>query len=98
MADTGHRLSQIGTQGWRKENASRKAAKIICSTTRFGNRAPKLRRALREYMEHYHLERNHQGLDNNLIASALAQCSKTERIDCRSRLGGILRFYERAVA
>ena len=34
MADTGHQLSQIGTQGWRKENASRKAAKIICSTTR----------------------------------------------------------------
>src|SRR5882757_1167041 len=34
MANTGHRLSQIGTQGWRKENASRKAAKVICSTTR----------------------------------------------------------------
>jgi putative transposase len=57
-----------------------------------------LRRALREYMEHYHLERNHQGLDNNLIVSTPAQCSKTDRIDCRSRLGGILRFYERAVA
>jgi len=34
MANTGHRLSQIGAQGWRKENASRKAAKVICSTTR----------------------------------------------------------------
>jgi hypothetical protein len=56
------------------------------------------RRALREYMEHYHLERNHQGLDNNLIAATPVQCSTTERIDCRSRLGGILRFYERAVA
>jgi len=57
-----------------------------------------LRRALREYMEHYHLERNHQGLDNKLIVSTPIQCSKTERIDCRSRLGGILRFYERAAA
>jgi putative transposase len=57
-----------------------------------------LRRALREYMEHYHLERNHQGLDNNLIASTPVRCSKTQPIDCRSRLGGILRYYERAVA
>ena len=57
-----------------------------------------LRCGLREYMEHYHLERNHQGLDNKLIASTPVQCPKTERIDCRSRLGGILRFYERAVA
>jgi putative transposase len=57
-----------------------------------------LRRALREYMEHYHLERNHQGLDNKLIAATAVQCSKTERIDCRSRLGGILRFYDRAAA
>jgi putative transposase len=57
-----------------------------------------LRRALREYMDHYHLERNHHGLNNNLIASTRIQCSKTERIDCRSRLGGILRFYERASA
>jgi transposase len=60
--------------------------------------APMLRRALGEYMDHYHLERNHQGLDNNLIESAPAHCSKTEQIDCRSRLGGILRFYERAAA
>jgi putative transposase len=60
--------------------------------------APMLRRALREYMNHYHLERNHQGLDNNLIAPTPAQSSKTGKIDCRSRLGGVLRFYERAAA
>jgi putative transposase len=57
-----------------------------------------LRRALREYMDHYHFERNHQGLDNKLIASIQIQYSKTQRIDCRSRLGGMLRFYERAAA
>jgi hypothetical protein len=34
-----------------------------------------LHRALREYMEHYHLERNHQGLDNKLISSTPIQCS-----------------------
>ena len=54
--------------------------------------------SMREYMEHYHWERNPQGLDNKLITSTPVQCSKTRRIDCRSRLGGILWFYERAVA
>jgi hypothetical protein len=44
------------------------------------------------------LERNHQGLDNNPIASTPVRCSKTQPIDCRSRLGGILQYYERAVA
>ncbi|MEZ6184135.1 MAG: hypothetical protein R3F62_03880 [Planctomycetota bacterium] len=29
-----------------------------------------LRRAIREFVEHYHAERNHQGLGNRLIASA----------------------------
>ena len=28
---------------------------------------PMLRRAMHEYMEHYHRERNHQGLANELI-------------------------------
>ena len=57
-----------------------------------------LRGALREYMDHYHLERNHQGLDNQLIIPAPVRGPKIHRIDCRSRLGGILRFYERAAA
>ncbi len=56
-----------------------------------------LRRALHEYMEHYHRERNHQGLGNQLIAPVLRQ-SQSERIDRRSRLGGMLNFYELAAA
>jgi len=55
-----------------------------------------LRGALRAYMDRYHLERNHQGLDNQLIIPAPVRGPKIHRIDCRSRLGGILRFYERA--
>jgi hypothetical protein len=50
-------------------------------------------RALHEYMEHYHRERNHQGLGNKLIAPP-----QSERIDRRSRLGGLRNFYERAAA
>jgi putative transposase len=57
-----------------------------------------LRRALHEYMEHYHRERNHQGLGNQLIAPVLIRQSQSERIGRRSRLGGMLNFYERAAA
>ena len=60
--------------------------------------ATMLRRALREYTNHYHFERNHQGLDNKLIIPTPIRSSNVERIDCRSRLGGMLRFYERAAA
>jgi len=57
-----------------------------------------LRRALHEYMEHYHCERNHQGLGNHVIVPVLIRQSQSERIDRRSRLGGLLNFYERAAA
>ena len=54
-----------------------------------------LRRALREYMEHYHGERNHRGLHNQLIAPARVRHSQSKGIDRRSR-GGMLNFYQRA--
>jgi putative transposase len=60
--------------------------------------APMLRRALREYMEHYHLERNHQGLDNQLIIRTPFRSSIKPQICSRSRLGDLLKFYERVAA
>ena len=54
-----------------------------------------LRRAVAEYIEHYHGERNHQGLDNRLI-SGLPVIRMTSRVRRRPRLGGLLNFYERA--
>jgi transposase len=42
-----------------------------------------------------HCERNHQGLDNRLIAGTPAT-DVTGRVRCRRRLGGLLNFYERA--
>jgi hypothetical protein len=59
---------------------------------------PMLRRAVHEYMEHYHRERNHQGLGNQLIMPFPLSPSKSERIDRRMRLGGMLNFYQRAAA
>jgi putative transposase len=52
------------------------------------------RRAVAEYVEHYHRERNHQGLDNQLIGTPVM--GKTSRVQRRSRLGGLLNFYRRA--
>jgi len=62
----------------------------------FGERS--LRRATLEYTAHYHAERNHQGLDNRLIEPAKPDGSDIGAIGCMERLGGLLRFYNRAVA
>jgi putative transposase len=53
------------------------------------------RRTLAEFVVHYHRERNHQGLSNNLIDSAGAQhpCGPVRR---RQRIGGLLSYYYRA--
>ena len=51
-----------------------------------------LRRAVREYVEHYHGERNHQGIGNQLIDSPDGGSLRSGPIECRERLGGLLRF------
>jgi len=57
-----------------------------------------LRRALREYVAHFLLERNHQGLGNALIAPCPVAARQDRPITRRSRLGGILNYYERLAA
>ena len=52
------------------------------------------RRALTEYVAHYHRERNHQGLENALIEPA--PVSVAGRVHRQSCLGGMLNFYRRA--
>jgi hypothetical protein len=44
-----------------------------------------LRRAISEFIEHYHGERNHQGLANRLIAPIAAQASPDGRVLSRER-------------
>ena len=57
-----------------------------------------LRRAVASFLEHYHQERNHQGLDNKLIQSG-DNVGKTEgQVVCDERLGGILHYYHRHAA
>ena len=57
-----------------------------------------LRRAVAEYVEHYHLERNHQGLENRLICLPTAAFPKSGAVRRRPRLGGMLNFYYREAA
>ena len=56
-----------------------------------------LRRVLREYVQHYHLERNHQGLDNRLLEPRAGPANDNGEIVRKQRLGGLLSFYERQV-
>jgi hypothetical protein len=53
---------------------------------------------MREYMEHYRRERNQQGLANQLIVPLCVPPSRCESVGRRTRLGGMLSYYERAAA
>ncbi len=58
----------------------------------FGERS--LRRAISSFMIHYHEERNHQALDNELIDGPVVVGEG--EIECTERLGGLLKYYHRA--
>ena len=57
-----------------------------------------LRKATRQFIGHYHKERNHQGLDNRLIAPGVEVGHAAVGVECRERLGGLLRYYYRDAA
>jgi hypothetical protein len=56
-----------------------------------------LRRAVSEFVAHYHHERNHQGLENRLIEGP-PPANSNGRVLRRERLGGLFSFYHRAAA
>jgi transposase InsO family protein len=57
-----------------------------------------LRAVVGEFVEHYHAERNHQGLGNVIPFPSRDPASPAGRIERRQRLGGLLNFYERKAA
>lgn len=65
----------------------------------FADEAPfsesRLRRAVRSYVEHSRLERNHQGLDNELIEKSNAMIVPNIAIKRKERIGGLLNYYYR---
>ncbi len=64
----------------------------------FGERS--LRRALRQYVVHYHEERNHQGKENLILFPLATEGARHRKaaVRCRERLGGLLKYYEREAA
>lgn len=53
---------------------------------------------IREFTAHYHAERNHQGLANELIAPMISNAAMSGRVMRRQRLGGVLNHYYREAA
>ena len=51
-----------------------------------------LRRAIGEFVVHYHTERNHQSLENKIIRPEFAAFPSAGEVHCRERLGGMLRY------
>lgn len=62
----------------------------------FGERS--LRRALTHYLAHYHTERNHQGKSNVLLFPQFSNSTRQPPVQCRERLGGLLRYYHMEAA
>jgi putative transposase len=60
--------------------------------------APALSYVIHQYLDHYHAERNHQGLANQLIAPEPGLGSHSDPVRRRERLGGLLRYYYRDAA
>ena len=57
-----------------------------------------LRKALGEYINHYHQERNHQGKNNLLLFPGPKLMVNKGEIKCRERLSGMLKYYYRSAA
>jgi putative transposase len=77
---------------WVRSIKSECLSKVIL----FGDRS--LRRAVSEYVAHYHAERNHQGKSNALLFPDAAEMRGSRPVRCRERLGGLLRYYHQDAA
>src|SRR5437773_9152887 len=63
-------------------------------------REASLKRALTQFQEHYHEERNHQGKENRLLFPSQTRGPRREpgTVRCQERLGGLLKYYDREAA
>jgi transposase InsO family protein len=53
-------------------------------------------RAIAEYVAHYHDERSHQGIGNEIVSGAVHQIDGN--VEVKERLGGLLKYYYREAA
>ncbi len=59
---------------------------------------PELRHLVTEYLEHYHRERPHAGLDGAVIEPDPLLANRSGAIVRKDRLGGLLTMYHRVAA
>ena len=57
-----------------------------------------LKMVIKNFMAHYHSERNHQGLANRIILPETSHVGNSGSVQRRQRLGGILNYYYRVAA
>ena len=50
-----------------------------------------LKLAINQYLKHYNVERNHQGIENQLIKPEVL--SRKGEVKCKKRVGGLLHYY-----
>ena len=56
------------------------------------------RTAVQNFVEHYHSERNHEGLANRIICPEAGDLGASGAIQRRRHLGGMLNYYYRDAA
>jgi len=75
---------------------------VACPPTRICQHADgecSLRRALNEYVEHYHAEWNHQGKGNVLLFPRDTDIRrKPQPVQCREQSDALLRYYHQEAA
>src|SRR5947209_445111 len=59
-----------------------------------------LRRAIQNFIPHYHEERNHQGKGNQLLfpRGVIPVSPHHGIVQCQQRIGGLLKYYHREAA
>jgi transposase InsO family protein len=73
-----------------------KSVKLECLDQMIFLGRASLVRAITEYAAHYHEERSHQGIGNELISGVASQNEGS--VEVRERLGGLLKYYHRRAA
>jgi hypothetical protein len=70
----------------------------MCEKSAEGNPSRFQCLAVKEYTDHYHVERNPQGVDNELIDDQRSTTPMISGIKRRERPGGMLNYYHRRAA
>ena len=73
----------VYSERWERSAKEECLSKLVL----FGERS--LRRAMREYVVHYHAERNYQGKYNILLFPEVTEIRCEKAVECQQRLGGL---------